>query len=236
MGRSGYNHAVTDDTCWTVIREAARGDDSACTRFAALYQETVRAYLRARWRGGALIQEVDDAVQDVFLECFKSNGALAKTDEHRPGGFRAFLYGVARNVARRREERERAQRRRQGDESAHLSRMPSPDTALSQVFDRAWARTVMREAAQRMRALAESADEAACQRVELLRLRFQEGRPIRDIARAWEQDPALLHRAYSRARAEFRAALEEVVTFHHPGSRAHIQAECVALLDLLGAD
>ncbi|MBK8268830.1 MAG: hypothetical protein IPK83_11220 [Planctomycetes bacterium] len=40
----------------------------------------------ARTRG-----DLDDAVQDVFLECFRPDGALDRLDVHRPGGFRAFL-------------------------------------------------------------------------------------------------------------------------------------------------
>jgi RNA polymerase sigma-70 factor (ECF subfamily) len=225
---------MKDDTCWTIIRSAARGDTGARDRFARLYQDTLRAYLGARWQRGPLSQELDDAVQDVFVECFKDGGALARLDADRAGGFRAFLYGVARNVARRREERDAKTRQRRPEESAHPSRMASPDTALSRVFDRAWARAIMREAAARQRRHAETVDEAAQQRVELLRLRFHDGRPIREIAERWGVDAAHLHHEYARARAEFRVALEEVVAFHHPGSRAEVQAECATLLGLLG--
>lgn len=226
---------MTDDTCWTVIREAAAGDGAARARFATLYHDTLHAYFAARWGRGPLAQELDDALQDVYLECFKDDGALARSDPRRPGGFRAYLYGVARNVARRREERA-AGRGRRPEESAHPSRMPAPDTALSRVFDRSWARAVMREAGDRMRELAEVADEDARRRVELLRLRFQEGRPIREIARLWAEDPARVHRAYARARQEFRAALAEVVAFHHPGSAAAVDRECAELLGMLASD
>ena len=59
----------------------------------------------------------------------------------------------------------------------------------------------------------------AIQRVELLRLRFEENLPIRDIAVRWDTDPAIVHKSYAIARKEFRSALLEVVAFHHPGSR-----------------
>ena len=44
--------------------------------------------------------ELDDVVQEVFLACFKEDGPLSRADPERPGGFRAYLYGVVRNVAR----------------------------------------------------------------------------------------------------------------------------------------
>ena len=63
----------------------------------------------------------------------------------------------------------------------------------------------------------------------------EEGRfpSIREIARLWAADPAELHREYARARREFKAALAEVVAFHHPGSAAAIERECAELLALL---
>ena len=88
-----------------MIRDAADGDAAARDRFAALYAPAVRAYLGARWGSGPFRQAVDDAVQDVFVELMKDGGALGKADEQGGGGFRAFLFGVARNVARRHEQR-----------------------------------------------------------------------------------------------------------------------------------
>ena len=84
------------------------------------------------------------------------------------------------------------------------------------------------------RALAEEKGPEAQRRVELLRLRFHEGRPIREIARLWETDPAELHRSYAKAREEFRESLAEIVSFHHPGSSVRIERECTQLLELLG--
>jgi hypothetical protein len=56
--------------------------------------------------------------------------------------FRAFLYGVVRNVARRFE----SQPRRPVDP---LSEIPADEASLSQLFDRTWAQAIMTEAAQR---------------------------------------------------------------------------------------
>jgi hypothetical protein len=69
--------------------------------------------------------------------------------------------------------------------------------------------------------------------VELLRLRFEENRPIREIARLWNIDPAKLHHAYAMARQEYKAALLEVVAFHRPGSPRELEEEAASLLRVL---
>jgi RNA polymerase sigma-70 factor (ECF subfamily) len=213
-----------DPTCWTLIRAAAAGDAAARERFARVYLPAVRAYLAARWRIGG--RDVDDAAQDVFVECFKADGLLEKADADRPGGFRAFLFGAVRNVAARRE----AGRRSAGRLPDHL---PTDETSQSRAFDRAWARSLLKEAA---RLQAESAmTDTARKRVELLRLRFQDGLPIRDIATRWGADPARVHHEYTTARDEFREALRRVISFHHPGGTpADVDAACAELLALVG--
>ena len=90
------------------MEHAARGSEASRDEFARLYRPVVVSYLGARWRRTPLQSEVDDAAQEVFVDLMKS--------ERRPrsrqpgshdgaGGFRAFLYGVARNVALRHEEK-----------------------------------------------------------------------------------------------------------------------------------
>jgi RNA polymerase sigma-70 factor (ECF subfamily) len=221
-----------ESTCWTVIEAAAAGSADDRAAFVRRYGPVARAYLAARWRSSPCLQELEDAVQEVFLACFARNGVLDQAERGR--GFRPFFYGVVRNVARRIEQ-ERARRREQqppGDVA--LEELPDNDESLSQAFDRAWARALVREAAQRMAERAQEAGEAASRRVELLRLRFQEELPIRDIAARWGADAAALHHEYARARQEFRTALEEVVAFHHPGGPDEVELECANLLALLG--
>jgi hypothetical protein len=53
---------------------------------------------------------------------------------------------------------------------------------------------------RRQRQQAEQSGPDAVQRVELLRLRFEEGLPIRTIAERWGVPAATLHHAYARAR------------------------------------
>jgi len=80
---------------------------------------------------------------------------------------------------------------------------------------------------------AESKGDEALRRVEILRLRFQDGLPIREIAVHLGMDPAKVHHDYATARAEFRKALEQIVAFHSSGSPALVEKECERLLTVL---
>jgi len=208
-----------DSTAWTVIRGAAAGEPEHRSLFVRSYSPVIRAYLRARWRASPLLQEVDDAVQEVFLACFKEDGVLDAADPSRE--FRPFLYGVVRNVARHAETRR--VRNRERPLPADLE--PASEEELSAVFDRAWALAIVQAALQRVRDPKE---------VELLRLRFHEDLPIREIARRWGVEPEQVHRAYAGARRSYENALIDVVLFHqHSGHREALQ-EARRLLELLG--
>jgi RNA polymerase sigma-70 factor (ECF subfamily) len=226
-GISDDNPVVTD-TCWTRIRAAADGEPDGRESFARMYLPAVEAYLRARWRGTPRLDDVDDAVQEVFLDCFRDGGALERVDPERPGGFRAFLYGVVRYVALRFEEGRGMGRERPAGSDLEAE---ADEESLSVVFDRTWALSRLREAAELHAERAREAGEDATRRVELLRLRFEESLPIREIARRWDANPAKLHHDYARARREYKAALLDVVAFHHPGPPAAVEDEAAGLLE-----
>jgi RNA polymerase sigma-70 factor (ECF subfamily) len=133
-----------------------------------------------------------------------------------------------------RAERSAARRRgTPGDVAFDADRLAGDDASLSALFDRAWATAIVREAARRQAERAAREGDAAVRRVEILRLRFHDGLPIREIAARWAEAPDRLHHEYARARAEFRAALDEVVAFHHPGSPEEARAEAARLLESL---
>jgi RNA polymerase sigma factor (sigma-70 family) len=222
-------------TCWTVIRGAAGGNQADREQFARLYEPVVRDYLRARWRSGFLRGHLDDAVQDVLVDCFREHGVLGCADAARLGGFRAFLFGVVRNVALRVETKRARDRERDhaGASGVELGVLPADEESLSRSFDRAWAKALVSEAFALLSKRAAEAGEDEPRRAEILRLRFFDGLPIREIARVWGVEPALVHRDYARARTEFRRALVEVVAFDHPGSAAEIDGRCQELLALL---
>jgi hypothetical protein len=217
---------ASESTCWTVIRAAAAGSPADREELGRRYLGAVRAYLSARWRGSALRDYLDDATQEVFVECFRQGGAVEAAGAGRVPDFRAFLYGVIRNVARRFESPPACA-------AGPLPEIAADDVSQSRLFDRTWAQAIMAEAARLQRQRAAESGPEAVQRVELLRLRFEENLPIRAIAELWATDAAPLHHAYALARQEFRAALLAVVAFHQPGSPAELEQEAASLVRAL---
>lgn len=222
-----------ETTCWSVVRGAAQGDRDERDDFARRYEPVVRAYLAARWQSSGHLQALDDAVQEVFVECFRRGGALDRVEPNRPGGFRAFLYGVVRVVALRAESARARGKEQAPPEGFDSEGVADDGTRVSLAFDRAWARALLAEAAGRQAEDAERAGAAATGRVELLRLRFHDGLPVREIARRRGCDPDAVHRDYALARREFHAALAAVVAFHHPGTPAEVERACAGLLAIL---
>jgi DNA-directed RNA polymerase specialized sigma24 family protein len=209
-----------------MIRAAAAGSAADRAELASRYVDVFRAYLAARWRGTVLRDDLDDATQEVFVECFRLGGVLEAAGTGRVPHFRAFLYGVIRTVARRFESQPVR-------EPGPVPEIAADEASQSRIFDRTWARAIMTEAARLQRTRANERGVLAVQRVELLRLRFEENLPIRAIAEAWAIDAAKLHHAYALARQEFRAALLEVVAFHQDGTPAELEEEAAGLLKAL---
>ncbi len=220
-----------ETTSWDLIESAAAGDPTRQNQFVALYGGLLRRFLTARWRGTRYLRRLEDAVQDAFVECFKPDGVLQAADRGRPAGFRAFLQGVVRHVAQRHESSAARELRVGVGVEVDLDDVDGHGTSLSRVFDREWALELVREAAAKMTARAARLGAPARRRVDLLRLRFQDGLPIRDIAERWQVDPAYLHHQYGKARAEFRALLLQVIALHHPGSDEEIERICHQLLE-----
>lgn len=217
-----------------MIHAAASGDAAQRAAFARTYEPPIRAYLTARWKGSRNAAHIDDGVQAVFVECLRDGGVLSRANSQHDGGFRAFLYGTVRNIARRIESGNAKQQRNQSLNDTGIGDPPADETNLSLVFDRAWARRVMHEAAMRQRERAAQRGSAAIERVELLRLRFEEGLPIREIAERWKREAEILHREYAKARKEFKEALLQVLALQMPGDAERVRRECVHLLGVLG--
>ena len=211
-----------DETRWIVIRGAAAGRPADREEFARRYESIIRAYFNARWLSPKMRREIDDATQEVFLVCFREGGALVKVDPRRAGGFRAFLYGIVRNVARRIEGQTRA------PVTVDLEAIPDSDDPFELDFDRAWARSLVNIALDLQGGRAQ--DKAAQRRVDILRLRFNDGLQIRDIAERWGTDAANLHHEYARSREEFTSALRSVVKEHYTSASRTVGERCQDLL------
>ena len=216
-------------TRWSGILGAAQGYPLSRDEFVRCYAHVIEAYLGARWRGSPLIAEVADSTQDVFVECLKENGALARADPGNRGGFRTYLFAIVRNVARRTEQKKM---RRQEQKLPTDSSLPGGEEPANRAFDRAWAEAIMRQATRLMTENSRTGGLASQRRVELLRLRFTEGQPTRRIAQDWGMKSAQIQYEYKCARDEFRAALIDVVRQHDP--RGDVDEECVRLLAQFG--
>lgn len=217
-----------------MIGGAAAGDPADRAEFVRRYDPVVRSYLQARWGFSAHQQDLGDAVQEVFVDCFRSGGALERVEPDGHGGFRGFLYGVTRNIALRIETTKVRRPERQAPSGLDFEAIEQRERTLSRSFDRAWAQSVMREALAELQRNAEASGERAVQRCKLLRLRFQDGRPINAIAAEWEVEASLLYREFAKAKDEFREALVAVVSAQAPGAtRQEVEYECAQLLDLL---
>lgn len=201
-------------TCWQLIDEAAIGGVEPRNEFARRYQTLVRKCLADRWRGCPLLAELDDAVQEVFMECFRSNGVLDRAELQNGPGFRAFLGGVIRNVARRCEETSMKQREGRLDTTLAEQLQPVRQRSISELLDQGWVVMILDGARKRFRNRALLDTEQGARRVELLRLRFEDGLPIREIAKQWASPAEQVHTLYRRARREFHTSLREEILTH----------------------
>lgn len=226
--------AEPSTTRWNLIADAAAGVTAARDEFVGRYGHEIRAQLHRRWRRTALWHEVDDAVQEVFVECFKPHGVLERADPTVPAGFRALLGAVVRNVALRFEERGARQRPKAvSDDSRGLDQPPAA-TSVAHPLDREWAYALIREAVEEQEHLAAAAGPKAMLRFRLLELRFHGNRSIAEIAAQWSLAPDHVHHQYAKARHDFVRALMRVLKRRFPAATtAQLEARSKELVQLL---
>jgi RNA polymerase sigma factor (sigma-70 family) len=225
--------AQNDSTSWSMILGAAAKRPADQERFATLYTPMIKAYLAARWRLPLDHEDVGDASQEVLLQCFRQNGALQAADPGYASGFRAFLYGVTRNVAAMTERKWSRRRESQAAHSGVFERVDD-EASLSQVFDRGWAEVVVREARALLQRRALIRGGSAALRARALELRYQGGLPPREIAPRLELEAKQVYRLLEDGQLEFQEALIEVMASQIPGaSRSEVEKRCVDLLQLL---
>ena len=186
-----------------MINQAQNGDTDCRDEVARIYTPLIESFLHNRWRQTPLVSHIDDARQEILFELFRADGALDRFDRKIQSAFRPFLYGVVRNVVRRAEDRQRRLPQPAGVEG--LGHFTDDDRSLSQMFDRLWAENIIR---QTMAAIKDD------QLVDILRMRFYDGLPVREIAKQLKLDPARVHKMYANARSEFKYRLKDVFSFN----------------------
>ena len=216
-----------DSTHWSVVIGAADGSVPARDRFCRTYGPVIGRYLAARWRLPKNHDQVAEATQEVFLECFKEHGALGRVDPER--SFRAFLYGVTSNTAAVLERRSRRSSRDHAIPEFDPDRVEQDEKTLSQVFDRALAQTFGREARE-LFAERSARNDPARRRARCLEARYQRGLPPREIARELDVAVERVYEMLHQAKAEYRSALLDVVGHHHPGAtKVDLERLCAEL-------
>jgi hypothetical protein len=179
-----------------------------------------------------MLAAIDDAWQEVFVECLKPGGVLVRANRSAPEGFRALLGAVVRNVALRAETARHRAQPLASDVSATV--LLAPVSSVGRTLDRSYAQELLRAAAAEQARRAETVGDGARRRVELLRMHFEEGRTIPEIAAVWERDASYVHHQYAKARADFERALRAVLVARFPElADGDLRARCLELVQLL---
>ena len=208
-----------------MIERAGAGDPADREEFARCYAPVVRSFFCARWKLPSDHQDVEDAVQEVFVRCFREEGPLTRADSSRPAGFRGYLYGVARNVAADAERRAASRREVTADSEVRLRAIERSEAALSKVLDRAWASLMLEETARLLAERATSDRRAAAQTA--LRLRMHEGLKAAAVAERMSLDVKVVYELIREAKDQYRATFLEVMAAHHPElGEAELMARC----------
>jgi RNA polymerase sigma factor (sigma-70 family) len=222
-----------DSTSWTLVLGAAARRPEEQERFVERYAPLIKAYLAARWRLPVHHEDVADAAQEVLLQCIRPRGALESVDPAYPSGFRAFLYGVTRNVAAM-AERTRVRHRETQADSTGVFRDIADEASLSGVFDRGWAELVVREARALLERRARLTGGRAALRAKALELRYQESLPPRDIAPRLGLDVKQVYKLLELGQLDFQEALLDVMALHVPAAgKAELERRCAELFTLL---
>ena len=83
-----------------------------------------------------------------LVECFRDNSPLKRVGKDITTSFRAYLFGLVRNSARNFEKRLAVPRHQPGASLSDVE-IAADDPSLSVVFDRAWARMIIKQAGEK---------------------------------------------------------------------------------------
>ncbi|MFM1871718.1 MAG: hypothetical protein RL398_1140 [Planctomycetota bacterium] len=225
---------ATDGLPWMLVRAAAGGSAGALELLCERCRPLVERWLWFRWRHSPFVGLIEDATQEVFVECLRPDGALSHADPARSEhGFDAYLRGVVAHVAarvERRYARDFAHRRRLAVAAA---RADLPQHAVEAQMDRRWVRAVLARALARLET-PQFATKMAHSAREFLALHLEQGLPVREIARRWHLHAAQVHELRRRAMRRLKNAVLHVLGKSHCRAAAderEAARELLALLD-----
>lgn len=213
-------------TSWQLVGLAGANGDDARREFALRYECFARRVLAKRWRGTSFAMFFDDAVQEVFVECFKSHGVIEKADPTRNSSFRSLLFQVIIHVASRFEHSGRNHR------TLHIGQ---DLTEFLQVDDQSGYESVTREEVnelvrEALRRMANHENDDIRRWATLLDRHACHDETIISMASHDTEVAAKLHREYAKAKKECRATLVDVVASEY---RVPIAEAKVLVADLL---
>jgi len=207
-------------SCWELVEAAASDDRVQRSALYARYEPVVRAFFCARWGLDGRHDRVRAAVQETFFELFRPGSP----SDHNAydASFRDYLLEVVRETAPPFEER--AAEAAQHDLAAQLT--VENDAVVLHAFDRAWARSLVRQAGALQRERASEHRGGAMLRCQLIEMRFNEGLSLGAAGAKMGLQGETLRTAYAKAGREFAAALREVIREHDPSRPAEVDRTC----------
>ncbi len=182
-------------------RLAGTPDDDDWRRLLDLYQPLLRAWLA---RTGVEAADADDLIQEVLLVVFREVGSFERRGK---GAFRAWLRTIlanrARNYFRGRQRRPTAAG---GSEFQHsLDELESPESALSQLWDREHDEHVVASLLSRVQ------PDFAPATWQAFRRHVLEGEPAKSVAGALDLSLNSVLLAKSRVLRRLRQELRDLV-------------------------
>ena len=170
---------------------------------AAAWEEFVQIYGRAVYRGarrlGLQPADADDLVQEVFRAVAKSISAWL--DREQRGGFRAWLFAIARNTAINLLARSKFPAEGGDDAAERLAELPDSSEEISARFEIEYRRELFRWASEEVK------DSFAEKTWTAFWLSSVEGRPIADVAEQLGMSAGSVYIAKSRVIARLREAV-----------------------------
>lgn len=182
---------MTQDDDQHVLAAAQAGDGAAWETLVQRHLDAVTAWVAKRCPRWSL---VDDVVQESFVRVWSG-----KAQPDGRGPLRAWLIGVARNVLR--EELRRSDSRVRRLDTLLLDAMPGDDDAEQE------ARAAELQA-QRMDALRTCLDGVGEPERKLLDARYQQGRQLAELARAYKRKTATIAKQIQRLATGLRTCME----------------------------